>query len=193
VSATWTLRHTYTAEPENWEEITFTIKDGSATFKNDKSRIAWGDGKGTIGYHGHYYTDDRSWHAGCDTELRDSTASWSGKMDFAVFAVNQRREHGEEQKFNGWAVEVVMPSGVRPTTTGSYQDWESIAMDNCETFPIDTPMGGWGGPSFPVSRTATGRLTSDGKGVLLTQVASSVDETYTVSGDVKFSKSVEQR
>ena len=79
-----TLTYTRRAELNGGEEtqkITITINDAEATFR-DGSSGASGKGQVSVAYEARFFTDNRSWHAGCDTELRESKSAWSGKSDF---------------------------------------------------------------------------------------------------------------
>lgn len=177
------------------ETLSVKVKDGKVTFPDKTGRTAQGKADVTILYEAKYSTDDRSWHAGCDHEERTSTATFHETYPIYVYGTNRRTVGGKEQKLvGGWGVEVALPE-IRKmglVTTGYFQDWETILMQNCLTTPIDQPLGHWG-PQFVATLGATGSLNGGGKGVLLTQAQSGGGQTGKADGRISFSESVEKR
>lgn len=196
VSGSWTI--TRSGELNGGiesEKVTVTIKDGKATFPDQTGRTAKGKADVAITYQGTYSTDDRSWHAGCDHEERTSTATFHDSYPIYVYGTNRRTVDGDEKKLsNGWGVEVAWPSVSKMglVTTGYFEDWESIAMQNCLRTSIDAPLGGWN-VQFATALSATGSLNGGGKGVLLTHAQTDADQTEKADGRISFSKSVEKR
>lgn len=196
VNASWSV--TRSDELHNGiesETLSVKVKDGKVTFPDATGRTAQGKADVTILYEAKYTTDDRSWHAGCDREERTSTATFHETHPIYVYATDRRTVSGKEQRLaGGWGVEVAWPS-IRKmglVTTGFFQDWETILMQNCLTTPIDQPLGHWG-PQFVVTLGATGSLNGGGKGVLLTQAQSGPSQTGRADGRISFSESVEKR
>lgn len=177
---------------EQTQKLTVTIKDATATFR-DGDTVASGKGPVSVAYEARFYTEDRSWHAGCDTELRESKANWSGKSDFGIFPTNERRTPtGKTQLKNGWGVEIPQVGknlSKTMTTTGYYNDWESILMENCLTYPVNQPLGGWS-PYWVNSWTVNGNLNGGGKGVYLSGVNVDGDTEGSAEGKIEFSRSV---
>lgn len=196
VSASWSV--TRSGELRNGiesETLTVKVKDGKVTFPDATGRAAQGKADVTILYEAKFSTDDRSWHAGCDREERTSTATFHETHPIYVYATDRRTVGGKEQRLaGGWGVEVAWPS-IRKmglVTTGFFQDWETILMQNCLTTPVNAPLGHWG-PQFVVTLGVTGRLNGGGKGVLLTQAQSGSEQTGKADGRITFSESVEKR
>lgn len=177
------------------ETLSVKVKDGKVTFPDQTGDAAPGKADVTILYEAKYSTDDRSWHLGCDREERTSTATFHETYPIYVYGTNRRTVSGKEQKLTGgWGVEVAWPS-IRKmglVTTGYFQDWETILMQNCLTTPIDQPLGHWG-PQFVATLGATGSLNGGGKGVLLTQAQSGGGQVGKADGRISFSESVEKR
>lgn len=177
---------------EESEKLTVTIKDAEATFR-EGANYASGKGPVSVTYEARHFTEDRSWHAGCDTELRESKATWSGKSDFGIFPADERRTPtGKIRLKNGWGVEIPQVGknlSKTMATTGYYNDWESILMENCLTFPISQPLGGWN-PYWVNSWVVNGNLNGGGKGVYLSGVDTSGSTTGSGEGKIEFSRSV---
>ncbi len=197
VGASWTVtRSDELRGGVESEKLTVSVKNGTATFADDTARNAKGTADVSITYEATYATDDRSWHLGCDRERRTSTATYNEKdRPIWVYATNRRTVDGKEQRLaNGWAIEIAWPSVRRMgyVTTGFFEDWESIAMQNCLTTPITVPLGHWS-PTFVPTLGVTGRLNGGGKGVLLTHAQTSPGQTGQADGRISFSESVEKR
>ena len=75
------------------------------------------------------------------------------------------------------------------TTTGYYNDWESILMENCLTYQVDEPLGSWS-PYWVTTWTANGNLNGGGKGVYLSGVENYGGFEGSADGKIKFSRSV---
>lgn len=175
------------------EKLTVVIKNAQAKVKDDVFGIqtARGTARGTVEYAARFYTEDRSWQIGCDTEIRESTASWSGELRFTVDAVAKRYVQGNPSKVpNGWRLGVALPD-MAATTTGSFLEWDSILEDTCLTVPNNVPLGWWS-PGFPGSGLiSTGSLNSDGKGVILNSLNTALPEqTGSVDGRITFAPAV---
>ncbi|MFA4927973.1 MAG: hypothetical protein WC558_05615 [Patulibacter sp.] len=196
VSASWSV--TRSGELRNGiesETVTVKVKDGKVTFPDATGSTAQGTADVTILYEAKFSTDDRSWHAGCDREERTSTATFHETHPIYVYGTTRRTVGGKEQRLaNGWGVEVAW-LGIRKmglVTTGYFQDWETILMQNCLTTPISEPLGHWG-PQFVATLGVTGSLNGGGRGVLLTQAQSGSEQTGKADGRISFSASVEKR
>ncbi|WP_320671648.1 hypothetical protein [Patulibacter defluvii] len=196
VSGSWTIsRSGELRGGVESEKLTVTVKDGTATFPDTTGRSAKGKADVAITYQATYGTDDRSWHAGCDREERTSTATFHERAPIYVYATNRRTVGGVERKLaGGWAVEVAWPSidEMGLVTTGYFEDWESIAMQNCLRTPIDAPLGHWN-VQFAPTLAATGGLDGGGTGVLLTHAQSGGDQREEADGRIRFSRSVAKR
>jgi hypothetical protein len=172
----------------SWQQIKVTVKDAKLTFRSDNPKSAGGQAKATFEYRAEAHTTDRSWAAGCDSEDRVTTGRWSGKTGVTVRPSSWLQTKGKSKKFLGYEVLVGLPDDFPLSTTGSYLAWETILMQNCQTNPIDAPLGSWGvGFTDP---TPKGLLNSDGRSVSLGSIDTGEDDTGTASGSVAFSASM---
>ena len=125
--------------------------------------------------------------------MRESKASWNGKSDFGIFPTDKRRTPtGKVRLKNGWGVEIPQIGknlNKTMTTTGYYNDWASILMEECLTYEINQPLGGWT-PYWVPTWTANGNLSGGGKGVYLSGVDSSGETEGTAEGKIEFNRSV---
>ena len=94
--------------------------------------------------------------------------------------------NGKSKRFAGWVVTVDPPDEIPLVSKGSYQDWESILMTNCQTFDANEPLGGWSTGSAPPD--GVGKLASDDRSVPLLSIDTDVNQTGTAKGKLKFNK-----
>lgn len=200
-SGTVTIRRTYdeVAPAEKWEEYRISFKNVNAKQEGTSVRKDWYSDRSvkmSISYTARYYTDDRSWHAGCDIETYDTTGTWSGTVSAFLSPGRSITASGKKVKLvRGWTLALSTPDIITTTTSGYYEDWESILMENCITTPITEPGGVWFGPTVLTTMAGSlqvaGNLTSNGKQILLTQVLTDTDETFTVDGRIEFDRSAD--
>lgn len=168
-----------------WQQITVEIKKAVVTFP--KGIMGAGvKAPVTFTYHAEASTEDRSYHLGCDSEHRETSGTWTGKVGVGVKETAWLQTDGKSKRFGGWTVSVDFPDDFPLTTKGSYNDWESILMDNCQTFPIDTPLGGWT-PGF-AQPDGVGRLADDNRSVPLQSIDTDKGQTGKASGTLRFNK-----
>lgn len=196
VDATWTVKRSGELKGGiESEELTVKLTDAEATFANDTDTSASGKAKVSLTYRAHFFTDNPEWWQGCETIVIDSTATFSGKLGFHVYATNTRTEKGSSERLaNGWAVELDRPTEqFRMVTTGTSQAWDSpLLQEECQVTSVNEPLGWWS-QYFVGSNSATGKLNGGGKGVILTNVYSRSGHSYVIDGKIKFSDSVEKR
>lgn len=174
-------------EGPNWQELKIEVKSTVVPFDGPSLFSAAAKGTATFTYHAEASTSDRSYHAGCDTETRRTDGTWTGKTDVIVRRSKWLQTKGKSKRFAGWQVAVEPPDQIPLTSKGSYVDWESILMTNCQTFEANTPLGAWStGFAQP---DGVGRLADDNRTVPLLSVDTDVNQTGTASGKLKFNKS----
>lgn len=192
VKATWTVRVDHPqviGSDANYEEWTYTL-DGEAALANAYAQIFEGKGHLTIAYHAYFHSNDSTWHIGCETmEINTTGKVDKRKLPFTVEPTSSIVVAGTRRNYDGWMVYVPSLPPLRTTTTGSFQDWENMAMVNCVTTPITEPFNLWYvNPSVLIS--LAGKLNRDHAGVLLTKVQTNAKETFQMNGYINFSKPV---
>lgn len=197
VDAEWTVTESRELQGgTETQQIQISVKNGKVKFDNDTDTRATGRADVKITYTGHFYTEDRSWHVGCDTEERTMTATYSERSLIDVTTSKSWVKDGVSERIgNGWTVWLDRPLeelSRSSVTTGFYLDWESLLQDQCNTYPISEPLGWWS-PSFVTEYSVTGKLNGGGKGVRLNRPFTNRDQTATASGKIEFSESVEKR
>lgn len=192
VNATLTVRETDPLGFGNdngpsWQELKVTIKNAEIPVRDPGRDSGGAKVPVTVSYNAEASTQDRSWHAGCDSENIKSSGTWTGKLSVAIKTSKWLDTKGVSKGFQGWTVWTESPEDFPWTTTRTWVDWESILMEQCLNFDSKTPLGGWG-PGF--SRVeGVGKMTSDNRSVLITGINTDVNETGTASGSIKFSAS----
>lgn len=193
VNGTFVVRHDIPGgfgydEGPNWEQLTVVIKDAKIPF-DPPNRIASAKVDVRFEYEAEAHTMDRSYAAGCDREDRNTYGGWDDKTEVVVRPASSVQKNGTAKKYIGWRVVATPPKqGIYTVSKGSYQEWESILMENCLSFDINKPLGAW---STGFARPdGLGKLASDDRSVPLTAINTEVDQTGTVSGSIKFSRSV---
>ncbi len=188
----------------NWQQLKVVIKNAKIPFRAPNRQSAAASVFVRVEYEAEAHTQDRSWALGCDSEDRRTSGSWSNKAIVTIRETAWLRTNGKSKKYLGWEVIATWPAGPtltnNPTpedfpiagmitvSTGSYQGWESISMTNCLSFEYNEPLGSWGmGFAQP---DGLGKLSSNSRLVPLTAINTEVDQIGTVTGSIKFSKSV---
>ncbi len=190
----------------NWQQLKVVIKNAKIPFRAPNRQSAAASVFVRFEYEAEAHTQDRSWAFGCDSEDRRTYGSWSNKATVGIRETAWLRTNGKSKKYPGlgWQVIATWPAGSTLTnnpgpddfpiagmitvSTGSYQAWESIAMTNCLSFEYNQPLGSWGmGFAQP---DGLGKLSSDSRSVPLTAINTEVDQIGTVTGSIKFNKSV---
>lgn len=197
VDAEWTVTESRELQGgTESQEILISVKNGKVRFDDDSDTRATGRADVKITYRGHFYTEDRSWHIGCDTEERTTTATFSERSLIDVAMSKSWVKDGVSERIgNGWTVWLDRPLedlARSSVTTGFYLDWESLLQDKCASYPISDPLGWWA-PSFVTEYSVTGKLNGGGKGVILNRPFTNRDQTATATGRIEFSESVEKR
>ncbi len=197
VNAEWTVTESGEVQGgTETQEITISVTDGKVKFADDNATRATGQADVKITYRGHFYTENRSWAIGCETEERTTTATYVDRTWIDVVATDSWTKDGKSEKIaNGWAVSVDRPVEElmrSMVTTGFYLEWESNLQAECNTVPISDPLGWWA-PSFVTSYAVVGKLNGGGKGVMLIRPFTNRDQTATATGKIEFSESVEKR
>lgn len=176
-----------------WQQVKVIVKNSKLTFGKNNKASAGGAVSATVIYEAFAKTEDRSWHAGCDSEERTAIGVWSGKMEIGIKQTNWRINQGKSVKFRGWSLYTRLPdAGIDVKTGGYYQDWESILMETCLTYGLgnDTLLGSWN-PGF-AQPVASGRLSDDARSVKLSWVDAEMGQTTTASGSLSFSGPVDR-
>lgn len=193
VSGTFTIRQDIEGgfgndSGPNWQQLTVDIKKAEIPFTRGSTSSAAAKATVTFTYHAEASTADRSYHAGCDSENRRTDGTWTGKTSVVVRESTWLQTNGKSKRFAGWQVTARLPEdGIPLTSKGSYNDWESILMTNCQTFDANTPLGSWGiGFAEP---DGVGRLAADDRSVPLLSIDTDAGQTGTASGKLKFNKS----
>lgn len=169
----------------SWQQLKIIVKDAVIPLYEPSRDSGGAKAKVSIEYKAEASTQDRSWHAGCDSENVASSGTWTGKAGVSVRTSKWLQKKGTSKAFSGWTVWVSPPDDFPWTTTRTWVDWQSILMDNCLSFESKDPLGGWG-PGF-AQVEGVGKMTSDNRSVLLTGVNTDADQTGTASGSIKFS------
>jgi hypothetical protein len=135
------------------------------------------------------HTEDRSYAAGCDREDRETYGGWDDKTTVTVRETRWLQKKGKSKKYLGWQVVATPPEqGIYTVSKGSYQEWDSILMEECLTVEANKPLGSWS-TGFAVP-DGLGKLSTDDRSVPLTAINTDLDQTGTVTGSIKFNKSV---
>lgn len=174
----------------SWQQITVKLKDAKIPFAKGWRASAAAKATATFEYRAEARTEDRSWHAGCDSEFRETTGTWTGKTSVSVSEnATYLQTGGKSKRFGGWKVWVEQPKGGIPLVTkGSYNDWGSILMANCQTFEVNEPLGSWStGFAEP---HGVGKLASDKRTVPLLSINTDVDQTGSANGKLRFNQDV---
>jgi hypothetical protein len=195
VSGTFTIKQTDPLgfgndKGPNWQQITVKLKDAKVPFAKGWRASAAAKATATFEYRAEARTEDRSWHAGCDSEFRETTGTWTGKTSVSVSEnATYLQTGGKSKRFGGWKVWVEMPKdGIPLVSKGSYNDWESILMTNCQTFEVDKPLGWWStGFAQP---HGVGKLASDRRAVPLLSINTEVDQTGSANGKLRFNQAL---
>ncbi len=170
----------------NWQQLKVSVKDVDVPFTGPSKFSAAAKGTATFTYHAEASTQDRSWHAGCDSESRQTDGTWTGKTSVIVKQSTWLQTNGKSKRYAGWQVTVQPPDEIPLTSKGFYQDWESILMTNCQNFAITDKLGAWStGFAEP---DGVGKLASDNRSVPLLSIDTDVGQTGTASGKLKFNK-----
>lgn len=191
VSGTFTIRQNLEGgfgndNGPNWQQLKVEIKDAVVPFAGPSRFSAAAKATASFAYHAEASTADRSWHAGCDSESRETNGTWAGKATVVIRESTWLQTNGKSKRFAGWQVTVEPPDDIPLVSKGSYQEWESILMTNCLTFDASKPLGGWGiGFAKP---DGVGRLAADNRSVPLLSINTDVDQTGTASGKLRFNK-----
>jgi hypothetical protein len=173
----------------NSQELKLVIKNAEIPFRAGNRRSAADTASVRFAYTAEASTQDRSYAAGCDSEFRKTTGTWTGQTTVTVRETNWLVTNGKSKKYGGWQVLVAPPErGIELESTGSYLEWESILMTNCLTVPANEPLGSWS-PSF-AKPDGLGKLASDNRSVPLTAIDTEVGQKGTANGSLKFNKSV---
>ena len=170
----------------NWQQLKVQIKDAVLPFTGPSEFGAGAKASASFTYHAEASTEDRSWHAGCDSESRKTDGTWSGKADVVLKESTWLQTNGKSKRFAGWVVKVEPPDEIPLVSKGSYQDWESILMTNCQTFDANTPLGTWStGFATP---DGVGKLAADDRSAPLLSIDTDVNQTGTATGKLRFNK-----
>lgn len=169
----------------NWQQLKVELKNAEVPFRAGE---LFGSAKATATYtyHAEASTSDRSYHVGCDSETRQTDGTWTGKTAVSVREVKWLLVNGKSKAFGGWQVRVSPPDDLPLTSKGSYNDWDSILMSECQTFDASKPLGGWStGFADP---DGLGKLADDNRSVPLLSINTELGQTGTASGKLKFNK-----
>jgi hypothetical protein len=176
-------------EGPNWQQLTVVIKDAKIPFRAPNRQSAAATVNVRFEYTAEAHTQDRSYAAGCDSEDRETYGGWSDKTTVTVRETHWLQKNGKSKKYLGWQVIATPPeNGIYTVSKGSYQEWDSILMEDCNTVEANKPLGSWStGFATP---DGLGKLSSDNRSVPLTAINTEIDQKGTVTGSVKFNKSV---
>ena len=170
----------------NWQQLKVEIKNAVLPFDGPAKYGATAKASVSFTYHAEASTEDRSWHAGCDSESRKTDGTWSGKADVVLKESTWLQTSGKSKRYAGWQVEVVPPDEIPLVSKGSYNDWDSILMTECQTFDASKPLGSWGtGFAKP---DGVGKLGADNRSVPLVSIDTDVNQTGTADGKLRFNK-----
>jgi hypothetical protein len=195
VSGTFTVRND---NPEgfgndngpNWQQLKVEIKDAKFTFKPTNLDSATARVPVRFEYTAEAHTEDRSYAAGCDREDRETYGGWDDKTTVTIRETHRHLKQGASKKYLGWQVIATPPpDGIYTVSKGSYQEWDSILMDTCTTVAANKPLGSWN--SGFAEPDGLGKLADDNRSVPLTAIDTEVNQTGTVAGSIKFSKSID--
>ncbi len=191
VSGTFTIRQNLEGgfgndNGPNWQQLKVEIKNAVVPFTGAYRFTAAAKASATFTYHAEARTEDRSWHAGCDSESRETNGTWTGKTYVGIKESKWLQTSGKSKHFAGWQVTVAAPDDIPLVSKGSYLDWESILMTNCQTFDANQPLGAWStGFAQP---DGVGKLAADNRSVPLLSIDTDVNQTGTAQGKLRFNK-----
>jgi hypothetical protein len=169
----------------NWQQLKVELKSVDVPFR-DGEKFGSAKATATFTYHAEASTSDRSYHAGCDSETRQTDGTWTGKTTVGVREVKWLQVNGKSKAFGGWQVRVSAPDDFPLTSKGSYTDWDSILMSECQTFDASKPLGGW--TTGFAQPDGLGKLADDNRSVPLLSINTELGQTGTASGKLKFNK-----
>ncbi len=170
----------------NWQQLTVEIKGAVVPFTGPSRFSAAAKATATFTYRAEASTEDRSYHAGCDSETRETSGTWTGKTDVVIRESTWLQTNGKSKRYPGWYVTVDPPDEIPLVSKGSYLDWESILMTNCQTFEANKPLGGWStGFAKP---DGVGKLAADDRSVPLLSIDTEVGQTGSAQGKLRFNK-----
>lgn len=173
---------------ENWQSLTYEINNAKIPFMKGVTTGASATVNARIKYEAKAHTADRSWHAGCDIEDRHSAGSYNGDVQVSIGETSWLQTDGKSKKSWGWTVTPTLPDDVIVSSGGFYEDWESILMETCVTYGVNTPLGGWSlGFASP---DAVGKMNSERRSVLLNTTNTASGQTGSAKGTIKFSKTM---
>jgi len=196
INGTFTVRNTDPLGFGNdngprWQQLKVILKNAKLTFGKGNKASAAGTVNAQIDYDAFAKTDDRSWHAGCDSEERSAFGTYLGKIDVGIKQTNWRINQGKSVKFRGWTVTPLAPNdGIDVKASGYWQDWDSILMDQCNRYGTIDLLGGWN-PGF-AQPNASGKLSKDAKSVALSWTDTEVEQSSSTTGSIKFSAPVDR-
>lgn len=196
INGTFTVRNTDPLGFGNdngpkWQQTRVTLKNAKLTFRKGNNASAAGRVSAQIDYDAFAKTDDRSWHAGCDSEERTAFGTYLGKVDLMIKQSNWRINQGKSVRFRGWTVTPTLPDeGIDVKAGGYWQDWDSILMDQCNRYGTIDLLGSFN-PGF-AQPNASGRLSADRKSVTLSWTDTELEQSSTTSGAIKFSAPVDR-
>ena len=169
----------------NWQQLKVELKSTEVPFTRG-ILSAGAKATATFTYHAEAHTEDRSYHAGCDSESVESKGTWTGKTTVGVRESTYLQTNGKSKRYAGWVVSVDPPDDFPLTSTGSYLDWDSILMEKCLTIDTSKPLGAWStGFAQP---DGVGKLADDNRSVPLLSVDTDVNQTGTANGKLKFNR-----
>ena len=172
-----------------WQKLSAEVKDAKIPFRGDWRESAAAEATVTWTYEALASTSDRSWQVGCDSEIRESKATWTGKLFVGLRKQTWRQTAGKSKRQPSWEVVVPQPEeGLPVTSTGSIQAWDSLLMQDCIVTPTSEQLGLFS-TSF-ASPTAMGSLNDDRSSVLLVHTDTLEGETATTSGTIRFSEKI---
>lgn len=191
VNGTFVVRHDLPGgfgndEGPNWEQLKVVIKDAKIPF-DPPNRIASAKVNVRFEYEAEAHTMDRSYAAGCDREDRTTAGGWEDTTEVVVRPTTTVRKDGKQKPYIGWRVVAKPPKqGIYTVSRGSYQEWESILMDNCLSYEENEPLGAWN--SDFARPDGLGKIADDNRSVPLTAINTEVDQTGTVTGSIRFNR-----
>lgn len=170
----------------NFQQITVKLSETKVPFKAGYGLSAAAKGTATFTYHAEARTEDRSYHAGCDSETRQTNGTWTGKTDVVVKESSWLQTNGKSKKYAGWVVAVEPPDEIPLTSNGLYTDWDSILMTDCLKFEVNEPLGSWS--SGFARPDGVGKLADDKRSVPLLSIDTAFGQTGSAKGKLRFNK-----
>lgn len=171
----------------NWQQLKVEVKNVEIPFTGAYRFTGGAEVTATFTYHAEASTADRSYHLGCDSETRKSDGTWTGKTTVVVKEATWLQTNGKSKRFAGWQVYAQPPEqGIPLVSKGSYTDWESILMTNCQSFDANAPLGLW--RTDFAQPDGVGGLAADNRSVPLMSIDTDKGQTGTASGKLRFNK-----